>query len=176
MERKIFRFRNGGRSNENSEVVKTKVEKPGAHSRDARGLHGDRSLGSSLASAQRAERSPASWPTGLPANRQIRPKAQGGLVLHAPALEDANVVGAFVGGGVGAAAEVHRAAELVHRGVAAVVHPGAQTVDEDGEEGGAVFQECGYHLHAVRAGEEGFDGIFGGVHAAAAGEGGLGVG
>src|ERR1035437_2411360 len=57
----------------------------------------------------------------------------------APALEDALVIGALESGGVGAVAEVHRAADFVDGRVVVLRHPLLQTVEQGGEKTGAVF-------------------------------------
>lgn len=88
-----------------------------------------------------------------------------------PALEEFDVVGAFVGGGVGAAAEVEGSAHLVEGLVFVLLQPVHQAVEHVGEHAVAVAQYGGDGLHGVGAGEEGFDHVFGVVHSAAGGEG-----
>jgi hypothetical protein len=65
-------------------------------------------------------------------------------------LKDADVVRAFEAGGIGAAAEVHRAAKFVDVRVAVLAHPRLQAVQQRGEDARAVFQQHGDELIKIQ--------------------------
>src|SRR5947209_12850008 len=87
-----------------------------------------------------------------------------------PALEDLHVVGALVGGGVGAAQEAHAAAGLGQGAVAVLFQPARQLVAQAGEALGAAAEELPDDLHGVRPRHHRLDRVDGRAHAAGRGE------